>query len=995
MDDLLSDFLSETADHIDGIGSYLVLFEKNPGDADAVTQIFRLVHTLKGTSGFLGLDRLQSIAHAAETLIDTLRDGAPPTATAVSLLLQAFDRIKDLLSQIADAGEEPAGDDSDIVSQIEAYLNGDEAAGASEPEPAAEPEEPSPAVEASEDIEDVEAVAEPEPLEEAVLRPIAEALASARPDAGTGAGKEPERSGIIPPQPQAAEPEQPSATPLAAAATEPERVEPAPAPLEVAKPEPQAPPAAAAAVKAPERIEPVPPQPAAAKPEPSVAPPVAPASVKEPEPAAKAAPAAPKAAPAAAKPAKAKAEAPAKEPEPAASREKAPDTIRIAVATIERIMDLVSELVLTRNQIMDLSRQHNISQIKSPLERLSTVTSDLQDAVMRARMQPVTRLFASVPRLVRELSVDLKKKINLIIEGGDTELDRQLIEAIRDPLTHLIRNCADHGIETPAERVAAGKPEMGEIAISAFYESGQVHIEIADDGRGLNSERIRQKAVERGLRDAASIAAMSDEEVYRFILEPGFSTAAAITTVSGRGVGMDVVRANLEAIGGAILLQSTKGKGSKFILKIPLTLAIAPALIVRVDNQRFAVPQQYVVEAVNVDEEACNLKSMEDALLLQLRDELIPVVELSSVLRLPGSGKLENKLVVVLGLRGQKLGVIVDEIDDIQEIVVKPLGALFSSLKIFSGNTILGDGSVILIVDPAGVAEAMHLEKTAGVVPAQDAQDAHAATSSLILFKAGPGAAKVIPRSAVSRIVRASRKDLDRADGIYLYRYQTKLIPVVPAGGASLEGDSTLILVLSLYGRVFGLAVESVLDIVESQAEIQLVSDAPSLLGTADLGGDAVEFIDAGHYYRLAFQASSRSADQGKANVLVVDGEPGAHDMLTPILASAGHKVTAAETAEQANRLLKLQTFGVILLDSKSAAGIEEAALARQGNALCLIFDDATQSAGHGDEEERLRKFDRGRLLKMIARHLEKSQRDKARAGAAQTGLSQHNARFA
>ncbi len=851
MDDLLSDFLSETADHIDGIASYLVLFEQNPDDADAVTQIFRLVHTLKGTSGFLGLNRLQAIAHAAETLIDTLRDGAPPTALAVSLLLQAFDRIKDLLAKIGQAGEEPAGDDSDIVGQIGAYLSGNSTvapAGASEAEPQI--------LHAPAACADAE---KPESASAAAAQSPA-ANASAQSKACDGAG------GV-------------------------------------------------------------------------------------------------------------------KEPEPASSKEKAPDSIRISVAAIQRIMDLVSELVLTRNQIMDLSRQHNINHIKSPLERLSTVTSDLQDAVMRARMQPMARLFASVPRLVRELSVELKKKYNLVIEGGDTELDRQLIEAIRDPLTHLIRNCADHGIETPQERIAAGKPEAGEISIAAFHESGQVHIEIADDGRGLNAGRIREKAVERGLGEPAIIAGMSDEEVYRFILEPGFSTASAVTTVSGRGVGMDVVRANLEAIGGTIALQSTKGRGSKFILKIPLTLAIAPALIVRVGEQRFAVPQQYVVEAVNLDEDVGNLKSIDDALLLQLRDELIPVVELSSVLELDAAGTLENKVAVVLGLRGHKLGVIVDEIDDIQEIVVKPLGALFSSLKIFSGNTILGDGSVILIIDPAGVAAVMNLEKSSGVLPSQDKQDASAATSSLILFKAGSGAAKVLPRSAVSRILRAPRKELEEADGLHLYRYQGKLIPVLPVAGSGMTADNCLILVLSLYDRIFGLCVDSVLDIVETTAEIQLMSSAQSLLGTADLGGVAVEYIDAGYYYRLAFQDAGLAAEHSKTDVLIVDREPGAHDMLTPLLASAGHKVTAVETAEQANQLLNQREFGVVLLDSRLAAEMEEAALARQSDALCLIFDETSEGGAEpGCDGSALKKFDRGRLLRTIARHLENSPRDKYRA---------------
>jgi two-component system, chemotaxis family, sensor kinase CheA len=921
MDDLLSDFLSETADHIDGIGSYLVLFEKNPADSDAVTQIFRLVHTLKGTSGFLGLNRLQAIAHAAETLIDTLRDGAPPTALAVSLLLQAFDRIKDLLEKIGEAGEEPAGDDSDIAGQIEAYLH-------AEPEAA-------PAF-----LDEAEAQA---PVEAAAPQPAAPVEIAKAPDPA--------------PPPEIAKTPEPVPQPEIA-----KTPEPVPQPDVAKTPDPVQQPVIA---KTPETIA----QPLIAK-SPEAAPRPEAAPAKTPEAKAVAAPAA------------------AKETEQSSIRDKAPDSIRIAVATIQRIMDLVSELVLTRNQIMDLSRQHGISQIKSPLERLSTVTSDLQDAVMRARMQPMTRLFASVPRLVRELSVELKKKINLVIEGADTELDRQLIEAIRDPLTHLIRNCADHGLETPGERLAAGKPEAGEITIAAFYESGQVHIEIGDDGRGLNADRIREKAVERGLGDAAAIASMSDEEVYRFILQPGFSTATVVTTVSGRGVGMDVVRANLEAIGGTIALQSAKGRGSKFILKIPLTLAIAPALIVRVGAQRFAVPQQYVVEAVNLDEDVGNLKTMDNALLLQLRDELIPVVELSTVLDVPSGGKIENKLVVVLGLRGNKIGVIVDEIDDIQEIVVKPLGALFTSLKVFSGNTILGDGSVILIVDPAGVATVTNLEKTVGALPMQDKQALSTSISSLILFKAGPGAAKVLPRSTVSRILRVRAKDFEKADGLYLYRYQEKLIPVLPVGGASPDADSCLILILSLYDRIFGLCVDSVLDIVESTAEIQLVSGAPFLLGTADLDGLAVEFIDAGYYYRMAFQDADRPIERAKAEVLIVDSEPGAHDMLTPILTSAGHKATAVETAEQANKLLKHKNFGVVLMDAKSARGIEEAALARQADALLLIFDEDRHSGG---EEGALRKFDRGRLLKLIARHLEKSQRDTFRVAGLNIG-SKHNA---
>ena len=510
-----------------------------------------------------------------------------------------------------------------------------------------------------------------------------------------------------------------------------------------------------------------------------------------------------------------------REAEQTSGKDKTPDTIRISVPAIQRIMDLVSELVLTRNQILELSRRHNLAQVKAPLERLSTVTSDLQDAVMRARMQPMSRLFASIPRLVRELSQELKKKYNLVIEGADTELDRQLIEAIRDPLMHLIRNCADHGIESPQDRLAHGKPETGEISIAAYYELGQVHIEIADDGRGLDGDRIREKAVERGLGSPEAIARLSDEEVYRFILMPGFSTAAKVTNVSGRGVGMDVVISSLSAIGGTIALQSSKGKGSKFILQIPLTLAIAPALVVKAAGQQFAIPQQCVNEAVGVDADSHTLQIVENALVLKLRDEIIPVAELAGILGLPTAEDYNDKLVVILGLRGKKFGIVVDDVVGIQEIVVQPLGRLFSGLKIYSGNTILGDGSVILILDPAGVADIMSVELASEAVHQQAREELHtsAMASNLILFKAGSGAPKVVPRSAVLRIVRPKTSAIYEADGLYLYRCQDKLVPVLPVDDVNRNADTCLILIITLHDRTFGLWVDEVLDIVETGGE--------------------------------------------------------------------------------------------------------------------------------------------------------------------------------
>ena len=610
---------------------------------------------------------------------------------------------------------------------------------------------------------------------------------------------------------------------------------------------------------------------------------------------------------------------------PRAAEDNAPDTISLPAAALQHITDLVSELVLTRNQIAELVCQNGICQIKSPLERLSAVTSDLRDAVMSARMQPMTRLFACVPDLIHDLSAEFEKKFDLVIKGADTCLDPQHIEAIRDPLTHLIRNCANHGIESPLERITSGKPEAGLISISAFSNSGEVTIEVADDGRGL---------------DAAGL---------------------------GRGLCIETIRASIEGIGGTISLQSRKGHGSKFILKIPLTFTIAPALIVKAAGQRFAVPQYFLERAVSVDEEAARLKSIDNVHILRIREELIPAVSLSKVLDLPDTGRIEDKIVLVISLGGQKLGLIVDEIGEIQDIVVKPLGPLFSSLKIFSGNTILGDGAVILIIDPAGITAAMNIQKTSNILPSPHVRTAKAATpSSLLMFKAGSDAPKVLPRSAVSEIIQIPAQDLSQDGDLHLYRYQEQLMPVLRVADAGEKAGACLILIIALYNQTFGLWVDSVLDIVEDQTEIQLISSSPALLGTAALRGSTVEFIDAGYYYRLAFKEARRPA-AGKAELLIVGSESGTHELLKPLLASTGHKVTAVETADEASELLQHKTFGVILLDAEAASSIGEAALSRQTDALCLIFNG---DRDEGASEASVSKLDSHNLLKAINRHL-------------------------
>ena len=449
MDDLIAEFLTETNESLEVVDSELVKFEANPNERKTLDNIFRLVHTVKGTCGFLGLGRLEAVAHAGETLLGRFRDGKlEVTPTAVTLVLQSIDRIKEILNGLEATGVEPVGSDVDLIAKLEAMAEG---------QPVAEPE---PKVMAE--------VKAPEP--ERVLRPGEVSLEDL--EAAFQAAEAPDWMDS-----KAIKPKKSSAK-GAKAKTEP---------------------------------TPETPQPVAAEPTPNPT--------------------------------------HSTSPEPAGSDESGaagPQSIRVNVDVLEGLMTLVSEMVLTRNQLLQISRNREDSEFATPLARLSTLTGELQDSVMKTRMQPIGAAWKKLPRLVRDLTHELGKKIDLVMEGEATELDRQVLELIRDPLTHMVRNSADHGLEMPDERVAAGKPANGTIKLSAFHEGGFIVIQIADNGRGLNTPRIREKLIEKGLASRVEVEAMSDSQVHKYIFAPGFSTAAAVTNLSGRGVGMDVVRTNIQ-----------------------------------------------------------------------------------------------------------------------------------------------------------------------------------------------------------------------------------------------------------------------------------------------------------------------------------------------------------------------------------------------------------------------------------------------------------------
>ncbi len=468
-------------------------------------------------------------------------------------------------------------------------------------------------------------------------------------------------------------------------------------------------------------------------------------------------------------------------------------TIRVTVDVLEDLMTLVSELVLTRNQLLQLSRTQENTGFTVPLQRLSHITSDLQEGVMKTRMQPIGNAWNKLPRLVRDLSREMDKKIELIMLGADTELDRQVLELIKDPLTHMVRNSGDHGLEGPAERRAAGKPETGHITLNAYHEGGHIIIEITDDGRGLPLDRIRAKVLKNGLATEAELAGMSEAQFQRFIFRAGFSTAAVVTAVSGRGVGMDVVKTNIEKIGGTIDLKSMPGAGTTFTIKIPLTLAIVSALIVEAGGERFAIPQISVVELVRAQKEAGRghneagtepvIERINDTPVLRLRDRLLPLVNLNDLLALGESDNDDSGAYIVVAQVGaNSLGIIVDRVFDTEEIVVKPVAPILRHVTMFSGNTILGDGSVIMILDPNGIARGTGIGASG---------DNKAKSSSASIRSAAPIArrcccsAPAASRTSrcrlglVARLEDIPRDKIEISCGAPVTQYRGKLMPLV------------------------------------------------------------------------------------------------------------------------------------------------------------------------------------------------------------------------
>lgn len=555
--------------------------------------------------------------------------------------------------------------------------------------------------------------------------------------------------------------------------------------------------------------------------------------------------------------------------------ELADTTLRVDVTLLDKLMNLVGELVLARNQILQFTKKQNDGEFASTSQRLNLITSELQEGVMRTRMQPISTVWNKLPRIVRDISHSCGKQVNLEMQGKETELDKTIIEAIKDPLTHIIRNSVDHGIESPDRRAAAGKVTEGTLLMRAFHEGGQVIIEISDDGAGLSTERIRNKALEKGLIASDKAALMSDAEIHRLIFLPGFSTAEKVTNISGRGVGMDVVRSNIERIGGAVDVASQFSKGSKFTIKIPLTLAIIPGLIVTTKGNRYAIPQVNLLELVRIEGEQIqkSIERIQGSDFYRLRGKILPLVYLDEQLALstaesPTSSKKANilNLVVVRGDNHQ-FGVVVDAIHDTEEIVVKPLGRLLKGISSFAGATIMGDGQVALILDIVGIARKAQIAKKEASVQTHENLNADGTKAEerkkMFVFEIGKNRRAMVPLENVYRLEEFPLEKLEHAGDHLVVQYRDRILPLVDLreifGAHPSRNELNVRAFVYCNGEQFvGFLVERIIDIVEQSVKVESPYRKAGLIGSGVIQGKVTDLLD--------LQAILKSVDLGAEN---------------------------------------------------------------------------------------------------------------------------------
>jgi two-component system, chemotaxis family, sensor kinase CheA len=804
--EIVKEFLVESYENLDRLDRDLIALEKDPGNREILASVFRTIHTIKGTSGFLAFNKLEAVAHVGESLLSRLRDGLLALNSEITTALLAMvDAVRQILGSIDSTGGEGERNDQELISTLTRLLQ-PQAESKSTPNP--------PPAKTKTSKKD---------LAQLALN-VGDILVK------QGAAKKND----IPP----AVDQQPAGD--ARHVGEPLVVQPL-------------------------VVQPLVDQPLTDKGE-----------------------AKPQDAPEA-----------ANLPQPARGQSASDSTIRVDVAQLDRLMNRMGELVLLRNQIVQFTNSSEDSGLVATSQRLNLLTTELQEGVMKTRMQPIGNIWNKFPRTVRDVALGCGKQVRIEMEGKETELDKTIIEAIKDPLTHIVRNAVDHGIESPAVRSAAGKNPEGRLFLRAFHEGGQVNIEISDDGAGLDHERIRNKALQKGLITADQAAHMTEREITNLIWLPGFSTAEKVTNVSGRGVGMDVVKTNIEKIGGTVDLQSKPGQGSTVRMKIPLTLAIIPALIVTTGGDRYAIPQVSLLELVRLEGEQARkgIEWINGAPVHRLRGRLLPLAYLNRELKVDAQGQpdapakpnagagdlgavsrssprvleltasvetqaLESEIanIVVLRADDQQFGLVVDEINDTEEIVVKPLSKQLKSIDTFAGATIMGDGKVALILDVLGLAQRAHvLSEIRDHAPTgKDGEPAPGGAganerNAVLLFQYGANGRMAIDLSLVARLEEFPRDSIEVAGNREVVQYRGQIMPLIRVSDV-LESqrrkpeeagqESLQVVVYAGQGRSVGLVVDRILDIVEESFVMNRQAGRTGLLGSAVIQKRVTDILD-------------------------------------------------------------------------------------------------------------------------------------------------------
>jgi two-component system chemotaxis sensor kinase CheA len=864
-DSILKEFIAEAREHLSTIETDLLSIEEAGADLDEdlVNKVFRAAHSIKGASGFFGLAKIKDLAHKAETVLDLIRSRKlVPTAEITNLLLATFDKLREMVN---DPGRSDGVDTSALLASLVTLAM---EAGST------------PSITATGTV--LPAISgnilngrEPEPPKEYLyqldldLFDDVEAHGTSLQSFFQNLGKIGE---ILDTQVNFE------------CVGNLDTVQLHHLPVRITL-------AMASPIQEAKTLVPIPPSKIIILKHPSVAATHAVLSAVMEETPKPSIPVEVIDLPA----------APAKKPTPAAApkSEAAPvsardtsttsgpeGTLRVSVGLLESLMNLAGELVLSRNQLRTTLSHSQYKGVQGSFQRINLVTSELQDAIMQTRMQPIGNVFGKFPRVVRDMAHALKKDIQLDIRGKDVGLDKSLIEGLSDPLTHMVRNAADHGLESIEDRIRAGKHASGTIRIEARHEAGQVVVEVADDGRGIDPQRVANAAVAKGLLAAEAVQSMSEKEKMHLIFLPGLSTSEKVTDVSGRGVGMDVVKTNLGRLGGKIEIESELGQGTVFRIKLPLTLAIIPSLVVSVNNERFAIPQISVVELLRI--QASKIKDrieiIGDAEVLVLRDELIPVVRFSDILGVtptyedphlkemlpdrrtnladrrsphratesskpipdPHSEERRNTTdrryraqsdleIVVITIGSMKYGLVVDSFHTGEEIVVKPLGRHLKGLPEYAGATIMGDGNIALIVDAAGLAAKAHLAPVAGKtrvaaeMEAQNTVDGSGDLQSLLLFNNCPEELCAVPLSTVVRVERVAKKQVESIGGRRTMQYRGSFLPLMSLSDVARVGSITdeqelVVIVARVCDREVGLLAAMPVDVLESRSVVDRVT---------------------------------------------------------------------------------------------------------------------------------------------------------------------------